>query len=70
MLDGCALNGKIWVFAAGTTDVGWTLTVTDQATGASKVYRNELGLPSSTGDRHRRASTATERPGRINSARR
>jgi hypothetical protein len=48
LLDGCAINGKRWVFAAGTTDVGWTLRVTDRTTGAEKVYVSELGQPSKT----------------------
>ncbi len=48
VLDGCAINGKVWVFAAGTTDVGWTLEVEDSASGQRKVYRNTLGQPSPT----------------------
>ncbi len=43
VLDGCALNGKHWVFAAATTDVGFTLTVTDTATGELRTYENPLG---------------------------
>ena len=35
-------------FAAGTTDVGWTLTVTDRQTGAFETYVNQLGQPSKT----------------------
>jgi ELWxxDGT repeat protein len=48
VLDGCALNGKRWVFAAGTTDVGWTMKVTDRQTGAEKTYSSLLGQPSKT----------------------
>ena len=48
LLDGCAINGKHWVFAAGTTDVGWTLRVTDRLTGNFETYENQLGQPSRT----------------------
>jgi ELWxxDGT repeat protein len=48
LLDGCALNGQRWVFAAGTTDVGWTLTVTDRQTGNFETYQNQSGQPSRT----------------------
>ena len=43
VLDGCAVNGHFWVFAAATTDVGTTLTVTDTVTGAIRTYGNPLG---------------------------
>ena len=43
VLDGCALNGHYWVFAAGLTDVGVTLSVTDTASGARVEYRNPRG---------------------------
>ncbi|MCB1008094.1 MAG: hypothetical protein KDB94_04270 [Acidobacteria bacterium] len=43
VLDGCALNGHRWVFLAATTNVGYTLEVTDLATGAVKSYINPLG---------------------------
>ena len=48
LLDGCSLNNKRWVYAAGTTDVAWTLTVTDRNSGAFKTYHNNLGEPSKT----------------------
>ena len=48
LLDGCAINDKRWVFAAGTTDVGWTLRVTDRTTLTEKVYTSQLGQPSKT----------------------
>jgi hypothetical protein len=48
VLDGCAINGKIWVFAASTTDVGWELTVTDRESGARKLYSSPLGTPART----------------------
>lgn len=40
VLDGCAVNGRRWVFAAATTTVGFTLTVTDTATGKAKSWTN------------------------------
>ena len=45
VLDGCALNGHVWVYGASTTDVGYVIRVTDTVTGALKEYRNEPGLP-------------------------
>ncbi len=47
VLDGCALNGHVWVYGASTTDLGYRIRVTDTATGAGTVkeYRNEPGLP-------------------------
>jgi hypothetical protein len=43
VLDGCGLNGHFWVFHAATTNVEYTLTVTDTATGEVKRYDNPLG---------------------------
>lgn len=43
VLDGCALNGRYWVFAAGLTNVGVRLAVTDTATGERVEYRNPRG---------------------------
>ena len=45
VLDGCALNGHVWVYGASTTDLGYAIRVTDTVTGAVKEYRNEPGLP-------------------------
>ncbi|MXY16083.1 MAG: PKD domain-containing protein [Acidobacteria bacterium] len=45
VLDGCAINGHVWVYAASTTDLGYTIRVTDTVTGVSREYRNEPGLP-------------------------
>jgi hypothetical protein len=45
VLDGCALNGHYWVFAAGITDVATDLQVLDTATAASRRYTSELGTP-------------------------
>lgn len=43
VLDGCALNGRYWVFAAGTTNVHYVLTVTDTTTGGAVRYENPAG---------------------------
>lgn len=40
VLDGCGFNGAKWFFASAGTNVGFTITVTDTATGAQKVYTN------------------------------
>ncbi|MCG8456224.1 MAG: hypothetical protein MI919_08070, partial [Holophagales bacterium] len=45
VLDGCAINGHFWVFFAATTDVEFTLTVTDTENDTPKEYRNLLGEP-------------------------
>jgi hypothetical protein len=43
VLDGCALNQRYWVFAAGTTNVHYVLTVTDTRTGKVARYENPAG---------------------------
>ncbi len=43
VLDACAINDRVWVFAAATTDVEYTLTVTDTETGDFQRYVNPLG---------------------------
>lgn len=43
VIDGCAFNGHFWVFAAATTNVEYTLRVTDTVTNLSAVYDNPLG---------------------------
>ncbi|MFL6196753.1 MAG: metallophosphoesterase family protein, partial [Thermoanaerobaculia bacterium] len=43
VIDACALNGQWWVYAAGTTNVGYTLTVTDTLTEKTARYENPLG---------------------------
>ncbi len=46
VLDGCAVNGRRWVFAAATTTVEYELTVTDTETGETASWRNPLGKAS------------------------
>jgi predicted esterase len=43
VLDGCAVNQRVWVFAAATTNVEYTLRVTDTVTGQVKSYQNPSG---------------------------
>ena len=40
VLDGRAVNGHFWFFSGALSDVAYTITVTDTATGGSRVYRN------------------------------
>ncbi len=46
VLDACENYHRYWVYAAGTTDVHYVLTVTDTLTGAVKRYRNPAGKAS------------------------
>lgn len=41
VLDGRPVNGRFWVFGAGLSDVAYTLTVIDTATGKQRTYRKE-----------------------------
>lgn len=43
VLDGCSVNGRYWVFAAATTNVEYSLRVTDTLTGEAASYFNPLG---------------------------
>ncbi len=43
VLDGCDINNHFWVFSAATTDVKYTLRVTDTQTGDEQIYVNALG---------------------------
>ena len=45
VLDGCSVNGHVWVFGASTTDLGYAIRITDTVTGEVKEYRNEAGTP-------------------------
>jgi len=46
VLDGCAINNRFWVFAAATTNVEYTLRVSDSVTGQTREYHNPLGVKS------------------------
>jgi hypothetical protein len=43
ILDGTPVNGKHWLFHAALTDVEYTLTALDTATGARRSYRHAPG---------------------------
>jgi photosystem II stability/assembly factor-like uncharacterized protein len=43
VLNGCATNGHYWFFAAGLTNLGVQITVTDTLTGTQKTYSNPFG---------------------------
>lgn len=45
VLNGCAINQRWWVFAAGLTDVEVVLTVTDTRNGETRTYSNTAGQP-------------------------
>ncbi len=49
VLNSCDINDRYWVFAGGTTDVEYTLTVTDTNTGTVKAF-NSLGAGAPIGD--------------------
>lgn len=42
-INGCAFNGRFWIFAAGMTNVEVVLTVTDDQTHIMRTYVNPLG---------------------------
>ena len=46
VLNGCAINNRYWVFAAATTDVKFTLTITDTDNGTVRRYFNPQGSAS------------------------
>jgi hypothetical protein len=45
VLNACSLNNTYWVFAAATTDVEYTITVTDTTNGKVKTYFHAGGSP-------------------------
>jgi ELWxxDGT repeat protein len=50
ILDGRGLNGKFWLFYGALSNVEYTLTVTDTATGTIRTYRNPSGRFGSVAD--------------------
>ena len=46
VLDGCAINGHVWVYGAATTDLGYSIRVRDLVSGAATEYRNAPGRSS------------------------
>ena len=45
VLDGCAVNGRYWVFAGGLTDTRVRITVTDTLREVVRQYTNPQGTP-------------------------
>ena len=45
VVNGCSANNRYWVFAAATTNVQYTVRVTDTRTGAVKEYVHAQGAP-------------------------
>ncbi len=45
VLDACAVNRHVWVYAASSTDLGYRIVVRDTRTGAVVEYGNEAGRP-------------------------
>lgn len=43
VLDGCPVNDRWWVFTAGSTHVGYRLTVRDLVAGAERIYESPAG---------------------------
>jgi hypothetical protein len=43
VLNGCGINSRYWVLYAATTDVRFTLSVTDTERGTTRTYRNPQG---------------------------
>lgn len=45
ILNACPIGSTYWVFSAATTDVQYTLTITDSKSGQVKTYTHALGTP-------------------------
>ena len=45
VINGCGFNNNYWVFFAGATDVGFTVTVTDTQANQTQTYTNPVGQP-------------------------
>ncbi|MDQ5871411.1 MAG: hypothetical protein M3547_04315 [Acidobacteriota bacterium] len=50
VVDGRAVNGRIWVFYGALSDVEYTIAVTDSQTGSTRTYRNPPGRLASVAD--------------------
>jgi photosystem II stability/assembly factor-like uncharacterized protein len=58
MVDGRAVNNHSWVFGGALSDVAYTLTVTEMATGVRRTYENPRGRLASFADTGAFASRA------------
>ena len=43
VLDSCSINDQVWVFISGSTDVEFSVEITDTVTGQSRTYGNPAG---------------------------
>ena len=50
VVDGRPVNGKYWVFYGAMSDVSYTVTITDTATGVVRTYTNRQGTLASVAD--------------------
>ncbi|MEO8347803.1 MAG: hypothetical protein ABI610_02740, partial [Acidobacteriota bacterium] len=50
IVDGRAVNNHYWVFYGALSDVEYTIYVTDNSTGAQKIYFNPAGTLASVAD--------------------
>jgi hypothetical protein len=51
VIDGCAVNGRHWIFVAGATNAEYELSIKDQKTGLTRVFRHAGGsLPVTLAD--------------------
>lgn len=48
VINGCPINDRFWVFFSATTNVGFTVTVTDTWTDEVQVYQNPTGQVADT----------------------
>lgn len=46
VLNACSTNSRYWVFIGVTTNVAWTMTVTDTLTNTTKIYSSPFGTAS------------------------
>jgi hypothetical protein len=61
-VDGRSFNNHFWVFYGALSNVEYTITVTDTATGAVKTYRNPAGNLASVADTAAFPGTASAAP--------
>jgi hypothetical protein len=50
IVDGRAVNGHFWMIYGSLSNVEYTVTVTDTATGGSRMYTNSAGQLASRAD--------------------
>ena len=62
VLDGCKVNGHVWVFAASTTNLDSSVRVEDTVTGEVREYRNEPGAAASAVTDNQAFETACQAP--------